>query len=114
VLALTRPSGRPYAGIRTTTSRHEAALADDFGYHTDHHGSLVRPAGLLAVRASGDPQALAAAGEQAVIAAAHMQRRLVLSAVDEVLASADPRATPLARGDGLILVSSPQPPASPQ
>ena len=32
---------------------------------------------------------------------------------NEVLASDDPRATPLARGDRLILVSSPQPPASP-
>jgi hypothetical protein len=31
---------------------------------------------------------------------------------NEVLASDDPRATPLARGDRLILMSSPQPPAS--
>jgi methionine synthase II (cobalamin-independent) len=58
-------------------------MADDFRYHIDHHGSLVRPAELLAARASGDPQALAAAEEQAVIAAAHMQRRLVLSAVGD-------------------------------
>ncbi len=35
-------------------------MADDFRYHIDHHGSLVRPAELLAARASGDPQALAA------------------------------------------------------
>jgi methionine synthase II (cobalamin-independent) len=58
-------------------------MADDFRYHIDQHGSLVRPAGLLAARASGDPQALAAAGEQAVIAVAHLQRRLVLSAVGD-------------------------------
>lgn len=58
-------------------------MADDFRYHIDHHGSLVRPAELLAARASGDPQALAAAEDQAVIAAAHMQRRLVLSAVGD-------------------------------
>jgi 5-methyltetrahydropteroyltriglutamate--homocysteine methyltransferase len=58
-------------------------MADDFRYHIDHHGSLVRPAELLAARASGDPQALAAAEEQAVIAAAHLQRRLVLSAVGD-------------------------------
>jgi hypothetical protein len=30
-------------------------MADDFRYHIDHHGSLVRPAELLAARASGDP-----------------------------------------------------------
>jgi methionine synthase II (cobalamin-independent) len=58
-------------------------MADDFRYHIDHHGSLVRPAELLAARASGDPQALATAEEQAVIAAAHTQRRLVLSAVGD-------------------------------
>jgi methionine synthase II (cobalamin-independent) len=58
-------------------------MADDFRYHIDHHGSLVRPPELMAARASGDPQALAAAGDQAVIAAAHAQRRLVLSAVGD-------------------------------
>jgi len=56
-------------------------MADDFRYHIDHHGSLVRPAGLLAARAEGDPAALAAAEEQAVIALAHQLRRLALSAV---------------------------------
>ncbi len=58
-------------------------MADDFRYHIDHHGSLVRPPELMAARASGDPQALAAAEDQAVIAAAHGQRRLVLSAVGD-------------------------------
>lgn len=58
-------------------------MADDFRYHIDHHGSLVRPPGLLAARATGDPQALARAEEQAVTAAAHAQRRLVLSAVGD-------------------------------
>jgi len=58
-------------------------MADDFRYHIDHHGSLVRPPGLLAARASADPGTLAAAAEQAVAAAAHLQRRLVLSAVSD-------------------------------
>jgi methionine synthase II (cobalamin-independent) len=58
-------------------------MADDFRYHIDHHGSLVRPPELLAARASGDPETLAAAEEQAVIAAVHMQRRLALSAVGD-------------------------------
>lgn len=58
-------------------------MADDFRYHIDHHGSLVRPAELLAARASGDPEAVAAAEDDAVIAAVHMQRRLTLSAVGD-------------------------------
>jgi len=58
-------------------------MADDFKYHIDHHGSLVRPSELLAARSFGDPAALAAAQEQAVAAAAHAQRRLGLSAVSD-------------------------------
>ena len=58
-------------------------MADDFGYHIDHHGSLVRPPELLAARGSGDPAALAAAEEQAIVAVAHHLRRLVLSAVGD-------------------------------
>ena len=58
-------------------------MADDFRYHIDHHGSLVRPPELLAARAGGDPLALAAAEDQAVIAVAHLQRRLTLSAVGD-------------------------------
>jgi methionine synthase II (cobalamin-independent) len=58
-------------------------MADDFCYHIDHHGSLVRPAGLRAARADSDPEALAAAEAEAVTAAAHMQRRLGLSAVGD-------------------------------
>lgn len=46
-------------------------MADDFGYHIDHHGSLVRPAGL-----SADVDA-------AVAAVAHTLRRLTLSAVSD-------------------------------
>jgi methionine synthase II (cobalamin-independent) len=57
-------------------------MADDFRYHIDHHGSLVRPAGLRSARAAGEPEALAAA-EEAVIAALHMQRRLGMSAVGD-------------------------------
>ena len=55
-------------------------MADDFGYHIDHHGSLVRPPELLAARASGDPARLAAAEEEAAVAVAHALRRLTLSA----------------------------------
>jgi 5-methyltetrahydropteroyltriglutamate--homocysteine methyltransferase len=58
-------------------------MADDFRYHIDHHGNLVRPAGLRAARAAGEPEALAAAEEEAVIAALHMQRRLGMSAVGD-------------------------------
>jgi methionine synthase II (cobalamin-independent) len=58
-------------------------MADDFRYHIDHHGSLVRPAGLRAARAAGEPGALAAAEEEAVVAALHMQRRLGMSAVGD-------------------------------
>lgn len=58
-------------------------MADDFRYHIDHHGSLVRPAGLRAALAAGEPEALAAAEEEAVIAALHMQRRLGMSAVGD-------------------------------
>jgi methionine synthase II (cobalamin-independent) len=58
-------------------------MADDFRYHIDHHGSLVRPAGLRAARATGEPEALAAAEDAAVAAALHMQRRLGMSAVGD-------------------------------
>jgi methionine synthase II (cobalamin-independent) len=58
-------------------------MADDFGYHIDHHGSLVRPPALLAARAGGDPAALAAAQEEAAVAVAHNLRRLTLSAVGD-------------------------------
>jgi methionine synthase II (cobalamin-independent) len=57
-------------------------MADDFGYHIDHHGSLVRPASLLAARSAGlSGDALAAATDEAVVALAHQLRRLTLSAV---------------------------------
>jgi len=39
-------------------------MADDFGYHIDHHGSLVRPASLLAARAGLSGDALAAANRR--------------------------------------------------
>ncbi|HLH81765.1 MAG TPA: hypothetical protein VKV38_00730 [Trebonia sp.] len=56
-------------------------MADDFGYHIDHHGSLVRPPALLAARASGmGGEALAAVQDEAVTALAHELRRLGLSA----------------------------------
>jgi 5-methyltetrahydropteroyltriglutamate--homocysteine methyltransferase len=56
-------------------------MADDYGYHIDHHGSLVRPASLLAARAELSADALAAATDEAVVALAHQLRRLTLSAV---------------------------------
>ena len=50
-------------------------MADDFKYHIDHHGSLVRPPALLAARAAGlSGEALAATEEDAVETAAHLQR----------------------------------------
>ena len=58
-------------------------MADDFQYHIDHHGSLVRPAELLAARASGDAGAIGAAEEEAAVSTAHEQRRLTLSAVSD-------------------------------
>lgn len=59
-------------------------MADDFGYHIDHHGSLVRPASLLAARAAGlSPSALAAATDEAVTTLAHELRRLTLNAVSD-------------------------------
>ena len=58
-------------------------MADDYGYHIDHHGSLVRPPALLAARAGGDPAAIAAAEEEAAVSLAHALRRLTLSAVND-------------------------------
>lgn len=59
-------------------------MADDFGYHIDHHGSLVRPASLLAARAAGlSDDAIAAATDEAVITLAHELRRLTLNAVSD-------------------------------
>jgi len=56
-------------------------MADDYGYHIDHHGSLVRPPSLLTARASGDPAAINAAEQEAAVSLAHALRRLTLSAV---------------------------------
>src|SRR5580704_235557 len=59
-------------------------MADDFGYHIDHHGSLVRPASLLAARAAGPSgDALAAATDEAVVTLAHELRRLTLNAMSD-------------------------------
>ena len=59
-------------------------MADDFGYHIDHHGSLVRPAALLAARASGlAGQALDTTTDEAVVALAHELRRLTLNAMSD-------------------------------
>jgi 5-methyltetrahydropteroyltriglutamate--homocysteine methyltransferase len=59
-------------------------MADDFGYHIDHHGSLVRPASLLAARAAGlSGDAFAAATDEAVATLAHELRRLTLNAMSD-------------------------------
>ena len=59
-------------------------MADDYGYHIDHHGSLVRPASLLAARAAGlSGDALDAATDEAVVRLAHELRRLTLNAVSD-------------------------------
>src|SRR5579871_3493814 len=55
-------------------------MADDFGYHIDHHGSLVRPATLLTAQGSLTGDALEAARDEAVVALAHALRRMTLSA----------------------------------
>ncbi|MFF3503999.1 methionine synthase II (cobalamin-independent)-like protein [Streptomyces sp. NPDC003247] len=51
-------------------------MADTFNYRIDHHGSLVRPAELIAARAAGDPEALRAAELKAVEEAVVLQRKL--------------------------------------
>jgi 5-methyltetrahydropteroyltriglutamate--homocysteine methyltransferase len=58
-------------------------MADDFTYHIDHHGSLVRPASLLAARTSQSGEALAAATDEAVVTLAHELRRLTLNAISD-------------------------------
>jgi hypothetical protein len=59
-------------------------MADDFKYHIEQHGSLVRPSALLTARAGGlSGDALAAAEQEAVTGAAHLQRRLTLSMVGD-------------------------------
>lgn len=56
-------------------------MADDYKYHIDHHGSLVRPAALQAARASGD--GVEAAEQEAAVGVAHLLRRLAVSAVSD-------------------------------
>ena len=51
-------------------------MADTFNYRIDHHGSLVRPAELVAASAAGDPRALEKAELQAVQDAVAYQRKL--------------------------------------
>ena len=58
----------------------QAAVADDYKYHIDHHGSLVRPTGLRAAQSGGEAGPALA---DAVAAVAHTLRRLALSAVGD-------------------------------
>jgi 5-methyltetrahydropteroyltriglutamate--homocysteine methyltransferase len=58
-------------------------VADDFKYHIDHHGSLVRPAPLVSAWASGNAAELEAAETEAAAGTAHALRRLALSAVSD-------------------------------
>lgn len=63
-------------------------MADDFKYHIDHAGGLLRPPALLDARrahAAGrlDAAGLAAAEDAAVAEVARMQRRLGLSAISD-------------------------------
>src|SRR6202012_2971248 len=72
-----RPTGRQHIDG-------DSDMADAFGYHIDHHGSLVRPASLLAARASGlSGAALAAATHEAVVTLAHELRPLTLNAMSD-------------------------------
>ncbi len=57
-------------------------MADTFKFRIDHHGSLVRPAELLAARASGDPD-LRAIEDAAIAEAVRRQRRLSLTVVTD-------------------------------
>src|ERR1022692_2781890 len=80
---------------RTCLTKHltEAVMADDFKYHIEQHGSLVRPPALLIARASGTSgDALTAAEEEAVAGVAHLQRRTHRNSADAVIA---PRSTPV-------------------
>ncbi len=58
-------------------------MADDFGFHIDHHGSLVRPPELLTAREGGDRAAIHEAEELAIAAVVQVQRRLSMSAVSD-------------------------------
>lgn len=58
-------------------------MADTFNYRIDHHGSLVRPAELVAARAAGDPEALRAAETRAVEEAVALQRKLRCTVVTD-------------------------------
>jgi 5-methyltetrahydropteroyltriglutamate--homocysteine methyltransferase len=59
-------------------------MADDFKYHIEQHGSLVRPPSLLAAHSNGlTGDDLAAIEEDAIIGTAHLQRRLTLSMVGD-------------------------------
>lgn len=73
-------------------------MADTFNYRIDHHGSLVRPAELVAARAAGDPEARAAAERKAVEEAVVFQRRLRSTVVTDgdfpARTSAEPSSTP--------------------
>ncbi|MFI6339318.1 methionine synthase II (cobalamin-independent)-like protein [Streptomyces sp. NPDC050535] len=51
-------------------------MADTFNYRIDHHGSLVRPAELLAARAKGDSEVLRAAEAEAVKDVVALQRKV--------------------------------------
>src|SRR6266496_4067467 len=78
-----RPASSSTSRSGRARERAEATVADDYKYHIDYHGSLVRPAGLLAARADGDAGALAAAETEAVASVSHALRRLTLSAVGD-------------------------------
>src|SRR6266702_3975427 len=78
-----RPASSSTSRSGRARERAEATVADDYKYHIDHHGSLVRPTGLLAARTGDDPAALAAAETEAVAAVSHALRRLTLSAVGD-------------------------------
>jgi 5-methyltetrahydropteroyltriglutamate--homocysteine methyltransferase len=59
-----------------------ASVADDFKYHIDHAGGLIRPAALLAAR-RGDESELAKVTDEAVAEVAKVQRRIGTSAISD-------------------------------
>ena len=58
-------------------------MAGDFAATSTTTGAWIRRAALRAARSAGEPEALAAAEKEAVIAALHVQRRLGMSAVGD-------------------------------
>src|ERR1700753_3703996 len=81
-------AARERKAARTAREQEAAGMADDFKYHIDHAGGLVRPAAVVeARRARGagrlDQGGLAEVTDEAIAEVAKGQRRIGLSAVTD-------------------------------